>query len=251
LEDGERVQAEVTEVNRGGVVVAFGRLRGFVPNSHLRRGRPRREEAKQELIGEVLSLAVLEVNQRRRRLVLSERVADARTRQQLLEELHEGQVRSGVVRNLTGYGAFVDLGGIDGLIHISELEHTFVKHPSEVLAVGDEIDVEVIHVDRQQERVGLSRKRLLPEAWERVTENLFAGDAIVGTVTAVVSFGAFVDVGAGVEGLLHVSEIPNGQPGLSELATGSSINVHVRRIDRERHRISLTMNHQPTSLSQP
>jgi small subunit ribosomal protein S1 len=242
LESGERTEADVTGVNRGGVEVSFGRIRGFVPNSHLKRGRSRKREAKEELVGQTLSLTVLEVNQRRRRLVLSERAADEGTRRKLLEELEPGQVRHGVVRNLTGYGAFVDLGGLDGLVHISELDHKFVKHPSDVLQVGEEIEVQVLKVDRERERISLSRKRLLPDLWDQVTENLFVGDPIAGTVTSVVEFGAFVDMGAGVQGLLHISEIPNGQLGLSELEAGSQVDVRVRRIDRERQRIALTMN---------
>jgi small subunit ribosomal protein S1 len=242
LESGERVEAEVTGVNRGGLEVSFGRIRGFVPNSHLKRGRSRKREAKEQLVGQALSLTVLEVNQRRRRLVLSERAADERARRKALEELEPGQVRRGVVRNITGYSAFVDVGGLDGLVHISELDHTFVEHPSDVLQVGEEIAVFVLKVNRERERISLSRKRLLPDLWDQVTENLFVGDPMVGTVTSVVDYGAFVDVGTGVEGLLHVSEIPNGQLGLSELEAGSQVDVRVRRIDRERHRISLTMN---------
>jgi small subunit ribosomal protein S1 len=128
------------------------------------------------------------------------------------------------------------------LVHISELDHKFVRHPSEVLQVGEEIEVSVLNVDRERERVGLSRKRLLPDLWDKVTENLFVGDRIVGTITSVVDFGAFVDVGAGVQGLLHISQIPRGQLGLSELQAGSQVDVLVRKIDRERRRISLTMN---------
>jgi small subunit ribosomal protein S1 len=242
LESGERVEAEVTGVNRGGLQVSFGRIRGFVPNSHLRRGRSRKHEAKEELVGQTLSLTVLEVNQRRRRLVLSERAGDERTRRRLLEELEPGQVRRGVVRRITHYGAFVDVGGMDGLLHVSELDHKYVKHPNDVLQVGEEIEVLVLKVDRERQRISLSRKRLLPDTWDEVTENLFIGDLIVGTVTSVVEYGAFVDVGAGVQGLLHVSEIPNRQLGLSELETGSQVDVRVRSIDRQRHRISLTMN---------
>ena len=162
LESQDLVEAEVTADNRGGVVVAFGRVREFVPNSHLRRGRTRGPEYKARLVGQSLSLVVLELNQRRRRLVLSERLAHLRRCEELLEELEEGQVRTGIVSNLVGFGAFVDLGGMDGLIHISELDWRFVKHPGEVLSEGDEIQVYVLGVDRERGRIGLSRKRTLP-----------------------------------------------------------------------------------------
>ena len=167
LDSGKTFEAVVTEFNSGGVIVAYGSLRGFVPNSHLtsvprgRRGK-RLREAKAKLVEQTLSLVVLEVNQRKRRLVFSERVASRRKRQQLLEDLTEGEVRTGIVCNLVDFGAFVDLGGLDGLIHISELDWKHVDHPSEVLSVGDEVEVYILSVDRERKRIGLSRKRLLP-----------------------------------------------------------------------------------------
>lgn len=245
LESGKVFEAKVNGVNRGGVTVDFGRLRGFVPNSHLTsiplgiRGK-RLREAKEELIEDKLSLVVIEVNQRRRRLVLSERIADGRRRQQLLEELEKGQRRTGIVRNLVDFGAFVDLGGVDGLIHISELDWKHVAHPREVLNVGDEVEVEVLSVDRDRERIALSRKALLPDPWFTVTENLREGNIVPGTLTNVVDFGVFVDLGQGVEGLVHTSEIP--QP-FAHDALESSMRVKVRilSIDEWRRRISLRL----------
>ena len=240
LDNQELVEAEVTGSNRGGVVVSFGRLRGFVPNSHLARGRSRKPENKAQLVGQTLSLVVLEVNQRRRRLVLSERNADFQRRQELLMELEEGQVRTGIVRNLVRYGAFVDLGGLDGLIHISELDWRYVKHPSEVLSVGDEIDVRILKVDRERERVGLSRKQLLPNPWYDVIETVYEGDLVSGTVTRVVSYGAFVDLG-GVQGLVHVSDMPGGEATRSNLEAGLKVTVRVLEIDDLQQRISLAI----------
>ena len=192
LESGEIVEAQVTGVNRGGVIVSFGRLRGFVPNSHLTslssgmRGK-HLPQAKSELVGQTLSLVVIGVDQQRRRLVLSERATGGRRRrQQLLEELSEGDVRTGIVRNLVDFGAFVDLGGLDGLIHISELDWKHVDHPSEVLSVGDEIEVYVLNVDRKRERVTLSRKRLLPDPWQPLAATLDEGEIVEGTITDVV-----------------------------------------------------------------
>jgi small subunit ribosomal protein S1 len=192
-------------------------------------------------VGQVLSLAVLEVDQHRRRLALSERVAGRRQRQQLLETLTEGEVRTGVVRNLVEFGAFVDLGGVDGLIHISELDWRHVEHPSEVLSVGDEVEVYVLSVDRERERIGLSRKRLLPDPWPLVAKRLHVGQKVEGTVTNVARFGVFVDVGDGVEGLVHVSEIPGGDASCVGLEPGSPVTVRVLKIDQWRQRIALSL----------
>jgi small subunit ribosomal protein S1 len=246
VESRESFQAEVTDSNRGGIVVSFGRLRGFVPNSHIAsiprgtRGE-RLQGAKSRLVGKQIWLVVLEVNQQRRRLVLSEREATRHRRQALLEALTEGEVRTGTVCSIVPFGAFVDLGGIDGLVHISELDWKHVRRPEEAVSVGDEIEVYVLSVDRERERIGLSRKRLLPDPWLTVTEDLNEGQTIQGTVTNVASFGAFVDVGEGVEGLVHVSEMPNGQETRTSLKPGDPVWVQVLRVDDGRRRISLSM----------
>jgi small subunit ribosomal protein S1 len=251
LESGQVIEAQVTGFNRGGVIVPFGHLRGFVPNSHLTSLPPglrgeRLREAKSELVGQTLSLVVIEVDQQRRRLVLSER---APGRRQLLEELAEGQVRTGIVRNLVDFGAFVDLGGLDGLIHISELDWKHVTHPSEVLSVGDEIEVYVLGVDRERERVTLSRKRLLPDPWHRVTATLDEGEIVEGTVTDVVPSGAFVEIGEGVEGLIHTSEMPGGQATCFDLEPGSPVTVRVLEIDEGERQIALGL--QDAEVLQP
>jgi small subunit ribosomal protein S1 len=172
LESGEIVDAEVVDYNRGGVIVSFGRIRGFVPNSHLAVSHRPSDETKSKYVGRTISLVVIDVDQRRRRLVLSERKADRLQRQELLESLSEGDVRTGVVRNLVDFGAFVDLGGVDGLIHISELDWHYVEHPSNILSVGDEVDVLVLSVDRERERIELSRKRLLPDPAQSMAVDL-------------------------------------------------------------------------------
>jgi small subunit ribosomal protein S1 len=169
-ESQEIIEVEVLEVNRGGLVAVLGGLRGFIPNSHLvavprgMRGKKRQEE-KIALIGKPLHVVVIEVQPSRRRLVLSERAAQRQRREALLEALYEGAIRTGTVRNLTDYGAFIDLGGIDGLLHISELSWNYVEHPRDVLNVGDEVEVYVLGVDRERERISLSRKHLLPPEW--------------------------------------------------------------------------------------
>lgn len=245
-ESGEVIETEVVDVNRGGVLVKLGRLQGFVPNSHLTsvprgmRGEQMRE-AKEDLVGQTVHVVVIEVNQQRRRLVLSERKANRRRREQLLRELTEGEVRTGTVTNLVKFGAFVDLGGADGLIHISELDWQHIEHPSDVVQVGDEVEVYVLSVDRERQRIGLSRKRLLPDPWQQVTERLSVGRVVEGTVTNVVDFGAFVDLGQGVEGLVHISEMPAGQATMAELHPGQTLSVRVLEIDSDRHRIALSL----------
>lgn len=255
IESGDLCEAEVVGVNRGGVVVRFGRLRGFVPNSQLsdvRRGTrgERLDRVKRDLEGTTLWLVVIEVQQRRSRLILSQRAAGSRRRQALLSELMEGDVRTGRVCNLAQFGAFVDLGGIDGLIHVSELDWKHVGHPREVVSVGDEVDVYILNVDRERERIGLSRKRLLPDPWPLVTDGLRSGQVIEGAVTNVVAFGVFVDIGKGVEGLVHTSEIP-GEVDWEQSQYGSPLAVRVIEVDRWGHRISLSLKNVPETLAQP
>lgn len=246
FESKEVFEGEVTDSSRGGMLVSFRRLQGFVPNSHLTsiprglRG-DRLREAKAELVGQTLSLVVIEVNQRRRRLILSERAAERHQRQQLLQELSEGEVRTGVVRSVVDFGAFVGLGGADSLIHISELDWRHVDHPSEVLSVGDEVEVYVLNVDRERERIALTRKRLLPDPWQRVIADLHEGEVVEGTVTGVVEFGVFVGLGEGVEGLIHTSEIPEGTATLSDLEPGFPVRVRVLEIDEGQRQIALRL----------
>ena len=193
------------------------------------------------MVGQTLTLAVIEVDQRRRRLVLSERVADERNHRRVLNELTEGDVRTGVVRNLVDFGAFVDLGGIDGLIHISELDWNYVDHPGDVLSVGDQVEVYVLNVDRERERIALSRKRLLLDPSHRVADELHGGDLVEGTVTNVAPFGVFVDVGSGVEGLVHTSEIPDHGARAPHLRTGSPVTVRVLSVDDWKHHVALSL----------
>ena len=244
-ESGEVVEAEVTEENRGGVVVRFGRLRGFVPNSHLGSAPPgvngALDEIKQALIGLTVPLVVIDVDQHRRRLVLSKRLAERRHRTQLLEALREGEVRQAVVRNLAPFGAFVDIGGVDGLIHISELAWERVEHPSEVLSPGDALQVLVLSIDRERQRIGLSRKRLLPDPWEQAREGLQEGGLITARVSHVVSFGAFIEVGPGVEGLAHVNNMPLGEVSRDLLRAGDVVQARVLSIDDDQHRIALAL----------
>lgn len=245
LETGQVITSTIVEENRGGLLAEFGHLRGFIPNSHL--GLPagvhadRLQELKTALVGQELDLMVIEVNQRRRRLILSKRAVDRQRRRDLMEGLNVGEVRRGVVRSIVEFGAFVDLGGVDGLVHISELAHHHVAHPSEVLAVGDSIEVHVLRVDLERERISLSRKRALPDPWDEVTQSLEPGAVVNGTATNMVSFGAFVDLGNGVEGLVHSSEMPELDIARGDLETGSPVLVRVLSVDHDRRRISLRL----------
>jgi small subunit ribosomal protein S1 len=245
LEDtGEVIEVEVTDTNRGGLVVQAGGLRGFVPNSligSLTNAGPDDTpvSGKDDLIGLTLEVVVTEVNQRRRRLVLSRRAVQRRMRHQLLDEIQPGEVRRGVVRNIVSFGAFVDLGGIDGLIHVSEIDWGHVDRVEDVLSVGDQLDVYVLRVDRERQRIALSRKRLLPDPWDTLVTEMEVGDTVAGTVTHVVDFGAFVDVGQGVEGLVHESVLQQMGISRDQIVPQMGVVVRILGIDRERHRISL------------
>jgi small subunit ribosomal protein S1 len=249
LESGDVWQGEVIEYNRGGLIVKFGHLRAFVPASHLaRRLSSHRFEARLEAyVGQELPLKVIEVNRNRRRVILSERLARQQIREQsrerLLNELIEGQVCRGTVRRLCRFGAFVDLGGADGLIHISELAWRQVRHPRETLQVGDEIDVYVLRLDHERKRIGLSLKRLQPNPWTLVDETYTTDQLVSGTVTNVVDFGAFVLLGLGVEGLVHVSELADPPPSdpREMVKGGDELVLRILRIDSSRKRLALSL----------
>jgi len=243
---GELWEGAVTGYNRGGLIVQFGDVQAFVPVSHisdLPRGVPENERQSRlaALVGRKMGFKVIEVDRQRRRLVLSQRNAQKEYRERqktrLLSDLSEGQVRTGTVTGLRDFGAFVDLGGADGLIHISELSWRRVKHPSEVLAVGQEVEVEVLKVDRESKRIGLSLKRRQPDPWQRVAERFQAGQVVTGTLTRLAPFGAFVDLGEGVEGLLPTNQIA-GQAGIEE---GTAVRVKILNVEPDRQRIGLAL----------
>nr|HMQ51014.1 S1 RNA-binding domain-containing protein [Anaerolineae bacterium] len=207
LDQAEICQVMVTGYNRGGLVAKFGQLQAFIPASQLWQ-RERGELS--QYIGQTLTIKVIEVDQWQDRLIGSEKQAEKELSEQhmdrLLAELAEGQVRQGKVTHLTHFGAFVDLGGADGLIHISEITWRRIEHPSEVLAVGNEIEVYVVKLDHKRRRINLSLKQLEPSPWQRLADSYEVDQLIAGVVTRVVDFGAFVRLETGLEGLLHVSE---------------------------------------------
>jgi small subunit ribosomal protein S1 len=252
MASGDIWEGVVTDANRGGLIVPFGNLRGFVPASHvmdLPRGLNEndRKGHMSSLVGKEIAVKVIEVNRKRRRLVLSQRDAQRGRRdmrkESLLEELQEGEVRKGVVSGLRDFGAFVDLGGADGLIHISELAWHRVKHPRELLAVGDEIDVFILRLDRDGKRIGLSLKRLQPNPWAMVDEMYHVGQLIEGEVSRVAQFGAFVSLDPGIEALLHTSQMADPAPedptGL--LNEGQMLLMRIISIESHRQRLGLSL----------
>jgi len=242
----------VADANRGGLIVPFGELRGFIPASHvveLERGlnEDERKDNLSGMVGHKISVKIIEVNRRRRRLVLSQREAQREMRDEskenLLESLAEGEVRKGVVSGLRDFGAFVDLGGADGLIHISELAWHRVKHPRELLAVGQEVEVYVLRLDHEGRRIGLSLKRLQPNPWTQVDDLYHVGQVVEGTISRVTQFGAFVSMDPGIEALLHASQISDPPPAdpTHLLHEGQIIQARVISIESHRQRLGLTI----------
>ncbi|MGB1286574.1 MAG: 30S ribosomal protein S1, partial [Aggregatilineales bacterium] len=215
-ETDEVWRGTIAAANRGGVIMPFGHLRGFIPASHvadLPRGLNEDDRIKnlEELVGQEIAVKVIEVNRKRRRLVFSQRNAERENRDArkaaLLEELKEGNTRTGRVSGLCNFGAFVDLGGADGLIHISELAWHRVRNPSEVVKVGQEVEVYILHLDEDGKRIGLSLKRLQPNPWSLVNDMYHIGQLVEGKVSRTEAFGAFVSLEPGIEALLHVSQM--------------------------------------------
>jgi small subunit ribosomal protein S1 len=251
LESGEITVRKVVGYNKGGLLADFDHLRGFIPASHIV-GLPRnmneeqRNERLQQVVGQELPVKVIEVERQRRRLVLSYRLAEreyrAGRKAQLFEELTVGAVVEGEVRSLRPFGAFVDIGGADGLLHVSEIGWTPVSHPRDVLKVGEQIQVEVLRLDPERSRIALSRKRLLSNPWESIEERYKVNDTILVTVTRVIDFGAFAQLEPGIEGLVHISELADitvAEP-LKMVSSGDRIPVKILRIHPDRQRIGLS-----------
>jgi small subunit ribosomal protein S1 len=255
-EDGAVFEGAVSGHNKGGLLVYYGKIRGFIPASQVAGlGRRTRYESRMDMLakmeGQKLMLKVIEVDRQRRRLIFSERAASREWREkrkeELLDDLQEGDIRKGRVRNLCDFGAFVDLGGADGLIHISELSWRRVKHAREVLRVGDEVEVYVLRVDRERKRIGLSLKRLKPDPWHLVEEKYEAAEIVKGIITNVVDFGAFARIEDGIEGLIHVSELSDGDFSPGDLVReGEELYVKILSIDADRQRMALSLKQAPT-----
>jgi small subunit ribosomal protein S1 len=244
LESDEIFEAEPIDYNRGGLIVPFGRLRGFVPASHvsdLPRGldEDERQEQLAAYVGQAMPFKIIEVDPQRRRLVLSERKAIRQWRQlqkaDLIESLKEGEVVTGKVTSLREFGAFVDIGGADGLIHISEMSWERVEDPAVLLDVGQEVKVLILRLDEKSNRIGLSMKRLLPNPWEEAKDLVEVGQDFNGCVSCLSSKGVFVKVDHGLEGLLQLEDGPGA------LESGAKLHVRVTNFEPDRERLDLEL----------
>jgi small subunit ribosomal protein S1 len=252
LQNGEILTLEIIDHNRGGLIVLLDNLRGFVPFSlvpDLRgvRNPKRAESIKKGMVGKTIDVKITEVDPERRRLILSAESAQAELRQRKLESFKKGQTLTGKIVKVVDFGAFVDLGGIDGLIHVSQLSWKKVKHPSEQVKIGDDVEVKIIEIDHERQRIGLSRKALLPGPWQTLGEELKAGDYIEGIVTRLVEFGAFAKLPQGVEGLIHTSQIgySSHQDPQNAIKPGDKVLLKVLDVKPDKKRVALSMRQVP------
>jgi len=237
----EIVRLKVVGCNQGGLLVQGEKVNGFVPCSHLLAGNK-----KKEYLHQVVELKVIEYDRDRCRVVLSERAAQAKsgTRIRLLDELEEGTCIHGVITTLTDFGAFVDLGGMEGLIHISELSWGRVDHPSDVVSVGECMDVYILNIDRKENKVALSLKKMCPNPWETITERYHQGQVVEAVVKNIVSYGAFVRLEEGVDGLIHVSELGDNGNDVSPwdvLEENQKVVVEIINLDPREQRLGLSL----------
>ncbi|MBS20523.1 MAG: 30S ribosomal protein S1, partial [Chloroflexi bacterium] len=254
--------------NRGGCILEVANVQGFVPMSQLitisrdvfkqdspESGEPRSDDSiGKDLIGNTLTVKVLEVNRSRNRAIFSERSALQEQRDEqkavLIEKLEEGEVRKGVVTGISNFGAFVDLGGADGLIHISEMSWSMVESPEDLVKVGEELDVYILRIDRETMKIALSLRRLQPEPWETIFERYQVGDIVDATVTKIANFGAFARLEDSIEGLIHITElseavITNPTEVVSE---GQQIKVKILKIEMDRKRLGLSLKQTTENL---
>ena len=260
FEDGDIIEVEVVGYNKGGLLVNIDGIRGFVPVSQVMglRTDGDTEEALEERftqwIGRHLKLKIIEINRRRNRLILSERVAVQERRSQqkekLLLEITEGEVRRGLVTSIRDFGVFIDLGGADGLIHLTELSWGRVKSPEDVVKVGDEIDVVVLKVDQETQRIALSLKRAQPEGWDNMVDKYQVGQLVRGTITKLTNFGAFAHIEGPLEGLIHISELADRRVSHPKevVKEGDVVTLKLVRIEKDKHRLALSLRQAVTDL---
>ncbi|WP_320420325.1 30S ribosomal protein S1 [Mammaliicoccus lentus] len=242
-ENDETIEAEVTEVVKGGLVVDAG-IRGFIPASLI---SVHYIEDFSDYLGKVLTLKVEELDQTNNRVILSHKKVEQESldikKEALLDNLSQGDILEGRVARIANFGAFIDLGGVDGLVHVSELSHNHVKTPDEVVQVGDNVKVKVRAVDREAERISLSIKDTLPSPFEQIESEFNVGDIVPGKVVRLAQFGAFVEIAAGLQGLVHISQISHEHIGNPEevLEKGQNVQVKILGIDKDEERISLSI----------
>jgi small subunit ribosomal protein S1 len=242
-ESGEPVEGTVIEVVKGGLILDLG-VRGFLPASLV---DIRRVQDLDEFMGQTLRCKVIELNRSRNNVVLSRRAVleeeRKEMRQAILDRLSPGDVVTGTISNIVDFGAFVDLEGIDGLIHISELSWSHVNHPSELLDIGQEVQVKVLDIDRERQRISLGLKQTQSDPWQQVVDTYDQGDVIEGRVTKVVTFGAFIEVVPGVEGLVHISELAQHhvENPREVVSQGEMVRAKIIEMDPERRRLSLSL----------
>jgi len=251
LESQEVFEGEVSGFNRGGVIVFLGKARGFVPASQLVSDEGKKQEDSddrfKDLVGKKLMLKVVEMDRSRNRLILSERQAmreyRRKQKEKLLSELQVGSVKQGVISSLAPFGAFVDLGGADGLIHLTELSWHRVQDPTEVVSIGDKVDVKVISVDSERRRIGLSLRQLQPEPWTVIHENYAIGQLVKGTITRLTSFGAFARIDDTIEGLIHISELADHRINHPKevVKEGQHVTLRIIKIEPEKRRMGLSL----------
>jgi small subunit ribosomal protein S1 len=249
---GTAYEGKVIGYNKGGLIVPIGLLRGFVPASQV--SVMRRTESEEsvdarwgKLVGEPIKVVVIEVDRARHRLILSERIALQETREtikdRLLDELREGVVKTGRVTSLADFGAFVNIDGADGLVHLSEISWERIEHPNEVLKVGQEVKVKVIAVDQERKRIGLSIRQLQPDPWVVKVSNLKEGQLVEGTITHLTKFGAFAKLDEDLEGLIHISELSDQRINHPKevVKEGDVVTLRIIKVDPERRRIGLSL----------
>ena len=253
LESDNVIDSKIIGFNKGGLIVGVEGLRGFVPSSQISAMRRSQstgetpEQRWQKMIGQPITVRVIEVDRERRRLILSERAASTESRQSIkervIDELEEGKVYTGRVTSLANFGAFININGADGLVHLSELSWDHIDHPRDVLEVGQEIKVKVINVDRDKKRIGLSVRALQNDPWKSRVEKYSVGQLVEGVITRLTKFGAFARLEGDIEGLIHISEIAEHriEHPKEVLKEGEVKSLRVIRIDPEQHRIGLSL----------
>ncbi len=253
IADETVIDTKIIGFNKGGLIAAVGNLRGFIPSSQISAARRAQssgdtpEKRWQKMVGEPISVRIIEVDRERRRLILSERAASTESRSSMkdrvISELEEGNVYTGRVTSLADFGAFVNVNGADGLVHLSELSWDRIEHPKEILEVGQEVQVKVINIDRDKKRIGLSLRALQNDPWKNRVEKFSVGQLVEGVITRLTKFGAFARLEGDIEGLIHISELSENRVEHPKevLKEGEVKTLRVIRIDTDQHRIGLSL----------